>query len=94
MYAGVLPSLLLAEDREDRDLAQKVFAEKILGSYVDDSESAYWGDDPEDYYNQNMAWFATAVIDGGMSNLWEGETSINWREALYFDEEQFTTVEP
>ena len=41
-----------------------------------------------------MAWFATAVIDGGMSNLWEGETSIHWREALYFDEEQFTTVEP
>jgi hypothetical protein len=25
-------------------------------------------------------------MDGGMSNLWEGETAIDWREALYFDQ--------
>jgi endoglucanase len=94
MYAGVLPGLLLANDREERDLAHQVFAEEILGSYVDGPGSAYWGDDPEDYYNQNMAWFATAIMEGSMSNLWMGETTIDWNEALYFDEEQFTTTKP
>jgi len=94
MYAGVLPGLLLAEEREDRNLAHQVFADEIMGSYTDDAGQAYWGDDPQDYYNQNMAWFATAIMDGSMSNLLIGEETIDWREALYFDKEQFTTVEP
>jgi endoglucanase len=94
MYAGVLPGLLLADTREERDLAHEVYAKDILGSYVDGPGSAYWGDDPKDYYNQNMAWFATAIMDGGMSNLWMGEKTIDWNEALYFDKDQFTIAKP
>jgi hypothetical protein len=33
-------------------------------------------------FDQVRDWFATAVMDGSMSNLWAGETSIDWDEAL------------
>lgn len=77
-YAGVLPGLLFGGDQSS--IAHQVFAEKLLGDYTDGAEGAYWGEDPNDYYNQNMAWFATAVMDGSMSNLWAGKKVINWDE--------------
>ncbi|MGI8540106.1 MAG: glycosyl hydrolase family 8 [Rubrobacteraceae bacterium] len=79
-YAGVLPGLLVGGDPA---VAHKVFAEKILGAYNPgdaQGRGAYWGEDPNDYYNQNMAWFATAVMDGSMSNLYAGEEVIEWTE--------------
>ena len=75
MYAGVLPGLLFGGDQS---LAHQIFAEKILGEYTDDSEGSYWGENPDDYYSQNMAWFATAMMDGSMGNLWADEKVINW----------------
>jgi endoglucanase len=66
MYAGVVPGLLVV----DEGLAQRVYAEKIANRYTNDPGGAYWGEDPNNYYDQNMAWFATAVVDGSMSNLW------------------------
>jgi hypothetical protein len=82
MYAGVLPGLLVGEDT-DPELAHKIFVEKILTGYVnDDAETARWGEDPDNYYDQNMAWFATAVMEGAMSNLWEGERVIDWEEKI------------
>jgi endo-1,4-beta-D-glucanase Y len=75
-YAGVLPGLLVGGDPA---LAHKVFAEKILGVYrAGGPQGAHWGEDPDDYYNQNMAWFATAVMDGSMSNLYAGEEVVEW----------------
>ncbi len=79
VYAGILPGLLLSEDRW---LAHRVFAQKILGAYVDAPGQSYWGQDPEDYYTQNMAWFATALMNGALSNLWAGERVIDWARAM------------
>ena len=77
-YAGVLPGLLVGGDPA---VGHRVFAEKILGTYNAGGAKgtgAYWGEDPDDYYNQNMAWFATAVMDGSMSNLYAGEEVVEW----------------
>lgn len=78
VYAGTLGGLLFGQDR---DLAHRVFAEKILSEYGDGPQGAYWGD-PDNYYDQNWAWFATALMDGAMSNLWSGETVIRWDKVL------------
>ncbi|HEY8476591.1 MAG TPA: glycosyl hydrolase family 8, partial [Chloroflexota bacterium] len=78
MYAGVLPSLLL---NEDRSLVHRVFAEQILRRYVDGERTAHWGD-PNNYYDQNWAWFATAFMDGALGNLWAGETTIDWERVF------------
>jgi endo-1,4-beta-D-glucanase Y len=71
MYAGVLPAVLAAGDR---DLAVRIHSERILGPSFDE-RSADW----TSYYAQNWAWFATALLDGGMANLWAGETTAPWR---------------
>jgi endo-1,4-beta-D-glucanase Y/4-amino-4-deoxy-L-arabinose transferase-like glycosyltransferase len=83
-YAGVLPGLLVGGDPA---LAHRIFAEKVLGTYNNGpgEADAYWGEDPDDYYNQNMAWFATAVMDGSMGNLYADEEAIYW---------EATTIEP
>jgi endo-1,4-beta-D-glucanase Y len=71
MYAGTLPVLLLAGER---DLAVTIHSERILGPALDERS-----DDRDSYYAQNWAWFATALIDGGLSNLWAGESTAPWR---------------
>ena len=83
-YAGILPGLLVGGDPA---VAHRVFAEEIIGAYnAGGPEGAYyWGEDPDDYYNQNMAWFATAVMDGSMSNLYAGEEVVEWEK---------TTIDP
>jgi endoglucanase len=80
-YAGVLPGLLVGDDPT---LAHRIFAEKILGAYNNGPREAdaYWGEDPDDYYNQNMAWFATAIMDGSMGNLYAGEEVIDWEATI------------
>ncbi|HEX8966638.1 MAG TPA: glycosyl hydrolase family 8, partial [Chloroflexota bacterium] len=78
MYAGTLGGLLFADDRS---LVHRVFAARILRSFNDANGATYWGD-PHDYYSQNWGWFATALMDGSMSNLWAGQTSINWDDGL------------
>lgn len=71
MYAGALP-LLLAADL--RDVATRIHTERILGPALDE-RSREW----DSYYTQNWAWFATALMDGGMANLWAEETTAPWR---------------
>ena len=39
-----------------------------IARYEDHPEGAYWGD-PNSYYDQNLAFFATATLDGTMANL-------------------------
>ena len=71
MYAGTLAAVLADGDR---DLAVRIHSQRILGPALDDG-SADWSS----YYAQNWAWFATALLDGGMANLWAGETTAPWR---------------
>jgi endoglucanase len=80
-YAGVLPGLLVGGDPA---LAHRVFAEKVLGAYNNGpgETDTYWGEDPDDYYNQNLAWFATAVMDGSMGNLYANEEVIDWKSTI------------
>jgi hypothetical protein len=67
-------------------VAHRIFAKKILREYTDGGpKGAYWGEDPDDYYSQNMAWFATAVMNGSMSNLWADEKVIEWDRASLLD---------
>ncbi len=80
VYCGVLPGLILSGNP---DLAHKTYAEKILQTYNDGpgATDAYWGEDQKDYYAQNTCWFGASVMEGSMSNLWAGESTINWDEA-------------
>lgn len=78
MYATTLAGVLVAQDQS---LAQSVFADKVLRSYSNDGTTAAWGD-VNNYYDQNWGWFATALIDGGMTNLWAGETILKWDQGL------------
>jgi endoglucanase len=78
MYAGAIPSLLF---RGDDDLALRQFADKVLRRYGDSPYGTAWGD-RDNYYDQNWAWFATAFMDGGMANLWAGQTVVEWRPIL------------
>ena len=68
MYAGVLPGLLLGGAEE---AAYDVLARKIIAPLVaDDSQVGY--------YDSNWAWFSTALVDGGISNLWVGSDRYIW----------------
>jgi hypothetical protein len=54
----------------------------ILSVYAGVILRLIFGENPNDHYAQKMAWFATAVVDGAMSNMWKGEEVINWGRAL------------
>jgi endo-1,4-beta-D-glucanase Y len=71
MYAGAIPLLLL----EDRALAIRILTEKVIGPALAPDSL-----DHSSYYAQNWAWFAIALVDGGMANLWAEETTASWRE--------------
>jgi endoglucanase len=73
MYAGVVPALLFGGYAE----AWQVYDQGIQASFVDEGHRAYWGD-PDNYYDQNWAWFTTALLDGTMGNLWRGEERLVW----------------
>lgn len=74
MYAGVTPALLFSGGDA---IAFQTFEQKLAGAYVEDASGAYWGD-PDNYYDQNWAWFATALLDGAMGNLWAGDERLDW----------------
>lgn len=68
MYAGTLPGLLLGGAEE---LAYDVLARKIISPLLaDDSQVGY--------YDSNWAWFSTALVDGGIANLWAGSDRYVW----------------
>jgi hypothetical protein len=78
MYATTRAGVLSGGDR---NTASRVYSQKRLRPYHGDASSTYWSD-PRTYYDQNWAWFATALMDGAVSKLWAGETSIRWDEVL------------
>jgi len=78
MYAGTLGALLFADDHT---LVHRAFAGKIFSQYRIDGSTGYWGN-PNDFYDQNWGWFATALMDGATTNIWARQTVIHWDEAL------------
>ena len=80
IYAGVIPGLLVSGQT---DLANQVFTEHILRSYVSTADGAWWGFNHDNYYDQNIAWFTAALMNGALSNLWADQTTIDWDEVLY-----------
>ncbi|MCK5510744.1 glycosyl hydrolase [Candidatus Parcubacteria bacterium] len=56
----------------DPETAKEVYEEKILGKYFEDEEKSYWND-PNNYYEQNWAWFGTALYADKLPNLWTQE---------------------
>jgi len=77
-YATALAGVLVGNDR---NLALSVFATKVMRAYQNNGTDRYWGD-LDDFYDQNWSWFATALVDGGMANLWTGQEVVNWDQAL------------
>ena len=69
MTAGAIPAFY---GLGDGPTAERLFEQKLLTSYsMDASGATFWGD-PNNYYDQNWAFFSTTLVDGGMSNLWAG----------------------
>ncbi len=66
--AGHLASLMLLRDSE---IADKFYTERFDQLYNNDGN--YWGEDKYNYYNANWAWFATAMHNGDLINLWNKE---------------------
>jgi endo-1,4-beta-D-glucanase Y len=79
MYAATLPGLLFAEDKT---LVHRIFSERILRLFVNDPRYPHWGDDAEDYFNQNWAWFAAALMDGAITNVWASQPPMRLAELL------------
>jgi endoglucanase len=65
-YAGNLGYFMLTNSQE----AKTVYEEKILNKFYEDTDRSYW-EDPNNYYTQNIAWFATALYGNMLPNLWE-----------------------
>ncbi len=74
MYAGVVPALLFSGGEQ---IAFQTFDQKLGAAYHDDGQTAAWGD-PDNYYDQNWAWFTTALLDGTLGNLWAGDERLDW----------------
>ncbi len=55
-YATALPHLLLS----DPDAANILYETKIKAKLYEDGTQSYW-EDPQNYYTQNLTWFATAL---------------------------------
>lgn len=72
MYAGAIGQLMFSPDRQ---LAQRVYNDHLAAAYRDTPAGAYWGD-PDNYYDQNWAWFATALANGTFGNLWAGKSEV------------------
>lgn len=73
-YAQWLPAVLFGGTQSDQDRAFQVFAERVLGPVVGETSphtsaaDAIW------------AWRATALLDGGFSNLWAGKNLVSWEQ--------------
>lgn len=78
MYSTQLGNLLIAGDV---DQTHRIFAEKILRRYSSAATSASWGE-PTAHLDQTWGWYAVALMDGGLANLWAGERVIDWQKAL------------
>jgi endoglucanase len=50
--------------------SEKIYQEKILSKFYENSDHAYWDVD-DNYYTQNLAWFATALYGGQFNELFE-----------------------
>lgn len=77
-YSGVLASMLVGGDR---DQAQQFFAQKVFSTYRNESGHAYWGT-ADTLDDQTWGWWTSALMDGGLGNLWAGETVTKWDDVL------------
>ncbi|MGA7672456.1 MAG: glycosyl hydrolase family 8 [Nitrolancea sp.] len=80
MIAGTLPQVLLVGDR---DLALQLFARKVVHGFDQAGGAPSWGSDPNDVRMQSAVWLSTAMMDGGLANIWNGRTVIDWSVAFY-----------
>jgi endo-1,4-beta-D-glucanase Y len=79
--AGVIPSLLIT-DAANLDTANAMFAKKILHGLTDSAGGAHWGSNDADYAVQTSFWMTSALMDGAVTNLWNGDELMNWGDVL------------
>jgi endoglucanase len=65
-YATNLAVLKILEPAQ----AEVMYQSKIKEKFFEDDSRSYW-DDPTNYYNQNWAWFGTALYADLLPNLWQ-----------------------
>lgn len=65
--AGALAALMT----RDRNAANRLYANAVIGSAAVSNAHAYWGD-PNDLYAQEWGWFATALYVNALSDQWHG----------------------
>lgn len=55
----------------DHKQAEAIYQAKILGKFYENTTDSYW-EDPKNYYEQNWAWFGTAMYANALTNYWHG----------------------
>ena len=65
MYAGSLGRLMFSYDPT---LPRQIYTQQLQAKLTTRAGEAYWGD-PNNYYDQNIAWFATALLNNQFPNL-------------------------
>jgi endoglucanase len=78
MYAPVLGGLVVSGSPE---AAYRLFTDKVLRPYVDPSADQYRAD-PNNAQDAAWAWFASALFDGGLTNLVAGDQTLDLHAAL------------
>ncbi len=64
-YAGSMGYFQTIEPKE----ADDIYKNKILAKFYEDDTDSYW-EDVNNYYTQNWAWFASALYNYKLKNLW------------------------
>jgi len=65
-YAGQLARFKIVNGK----IAKEIYDQKIKSSLTSAGDEKYWGD-PDNYYDQNWAWFGTSLYMNQLPNLWE-----------------------
>jgi endoglucanase len=78
MYAPILGGLVVSGSPE---AAYRLFTDKVLRPYVDPSADQYRAD-PNNAQDAAWAWFASALFDGGLTNLVAGDQTLDLHAAL------------
>jgi endo-1,4-beta-D-glucanase Y/4-amino-4-deoxy-L-arabinose transferase-like glycosyltransferase len=77
---NAIPQILLIGQQAT---ALKLYATNVLRGYDSSNGDYYWGADQNNLYAQTTDWYTSAVMDGSLSNLWAGHSTIDWTHAFY-----------
>jgi endo-1,4-beta-D-glucanase Y/4-amino-4-deoxy-L-arabinose transferase-like glycosyltransferase len=77
---SAIPQILLIGQQAT---ALKLYATNVLRGFDSSNGGNFWGADQNNIYAQTTYWYTSAVMDGSLSNLWTGQSTIDWSQAFY-----------